>query len=71
MPARLYRCRSCKKTAAGESPPLGWYSLAERQPHSQNGKDFDWTRRGLYCSLGCLEDAIPMLVRDVIPVPVT
>lgn len=69
MPSvRTYHCRGCKKTAEGELPPKGWFSLAERQSRTRNGKNFDWTRRGLYCCLGCLEDTIPMLAQDVVPV---
>jgi hypothetical protein len=65
MSVRTFKCRSCKKMVESEIPPLGWLSLMIRQPHEHGGKNFDWTRRGLYCCLGCLEDAIPMLAGEM------
>jgi len=58
---RDYFCSSCKATARGFYPPMGWLRLS-RRTNDPSAPDV-WKMTGFYCGLRCALDGLERLVR--------
>jgi hypothetical protein len=58
LPTRPYFCATCTDTVVSTGFPAGWYVITRSQ-----GPDLPKIKLGLYCSLDCLRERMPVLQR--------
>lgn len=58
LPTRPYFCATCTLSQISTGFPSGWYVLSRSR-----GPELSKVKLGLYCSLECLTERVPVLQR--------